>query len=344
MDSTLLNNRNSLYFQQANLLSGTPQKIHVIVEDIIDVPVWYKILNKAMPDKIFEFLSFSNDAKAQGKVKVLEMSDNFGPYLVGCIDSDFDWLLEDYTEDGEIIKRNKYIFQTYAYSIENLSLQPYGLSKMMVNSTLNVNENISSFDNEIIQYINKISRSVYPVLIWHLFFRKQDKPNIKPQDGWDYIFKPNHYNNIMNETGVSIEAKRSGVLKIFDTRCAELIECYRKRFLEDLPNVKALEDMLSVSHNLMPENAYLFVRGHDLYGFLHHVFFTPIEKNLINDLCQKIINSTTPVKRENTKNYYHNNRIDFKTMQIKSTGFIEDQENVLWIKIREDIQRALGVI
>ena len=57
---------------------------------------------------------------AKGKARIVKMADTFNDYHIGCVDSDYDWLLSDYTEDGKVIKDNKYLLQTYAYSIENL--------------------------------------------------------------------------------------------------------------------------------------------------------------------------------------------------------------------------------
>lgn len=45
-----------------------------------------------------------------------------GRSLIACVDSDYDFLLQGATNTSRKINRNRYIFQTYTYAIEKLSL------------------------------------------------------------------------------------------------------------------------------------------------------------------------------------------------------------------------------
>lgn len=342
MGSSLLNNRNSLYFQQANRLTGNPDKVQVLVENLKDVPVWYKILSKAAPEKVFDISPFNRNTKAQCKGAILGMADSFGPYFIGCVDSDYDWLLENHTHDGLTIRNNNYILQTYAYAVENLSLQPYSFVNIMVDSTLSVDEHINSLDKDFQCFILEVSRSVYPVLLWHLIFKKQDKLTDRQKKELHYIFKPGNYDELINEAGAGIDTKRSKVLKRFQISTTELVKKYEQDFPDKIENVNVLKTELASNYNLTPENAYLFVRGHDLQDFMHYVFFNPILDLLLDNQRSKIINFSKKINRQNIFLYFKKNRLDFKTLQERAVDFINDESNPLWIKLQDDIRRAIN--
>lgn len=326
MASSLISNINNEYYQQANSLDGTPNRIQVLVEDLIDVPVWYKILNHVNPNKHFVVTPYYDKAKSMGKTHVLDMSSQFGDYFIGCVDSDFDWLLEDYTKEGAIIKNNPYILQTFAYSIENLTAQPYDLSSTIVNSTLCTEGQVQSLNNDAINFIESISKSVYPVLIWILLFKKK-RIRISIQEIWDKLFNGRIYDYIVNNQGIGLDKMQKHVIKKFDKSAKLLIRNFEYCYPKFTDRVLKLKDELKVKYNLSSKNAFLFVRGHDLQKFMHHVFFSPIEKDLINITQQHISNFPHSEQRSLALKNYKNLRTAFQLLQDRNTEFIKDLSN-----------------
>lgn len=95
MASSLISNTNSAAQYQANLLTNTPGLIRVLVEDEQDVVVWHRILSKLVPDKRFDIhpYSFDSSINGKGKAQIIAQAAQFGPYYIGCVDSDHDWPL-----------------------------------------------------------------------------------------------------------------------------------------------------------------------------------------------------------------------------------------------------------
>lgn len=60
-----------------------------------------------------------------------------GRSLIACVDSDYDFLLQGATNTSRKINRNKYIFQTYTYAIENYHCFAESLHEVCVQATLN---------------------------------------------------------------------------------------------------------------------------------------------------------------------------------------------------------------
>lgn len=281
MASTLLSNVNSRAQYQANLLTNTPNRVRVLVEDEQDIPMWYRILKANAPAYQFHIQPYSFDPNhhGKGKTNVLAQCNQFGKLYVGCIDSDYDWLLKDYTVNGPIIANNPYIFQTYAYSIENLAAIPDGMSDCMVECTLHYNDIIHNLDEMYRAFIRDVSRIVYEVLLWHLVFVKEKVSGINIIAGRNKILGKGIYDDILNDKNTDLQFKREAVLKRLEEKCEAMVSgCKTYRDLEQ-PRAQ-LESELRNGYDLTTENAYLYVRGHNLHEFIIHTFFNPIENIL----------------------------------------------------------------
>ena len=96
------------------------------VESYEDISFWYSILKDYESSKVkFDIQLPSNDSLAKGKSKALKrhtdlLTIGVGKRLIICIDSDYDYLHQDKTEQSRLVNQSDFIFQTYAYSIENL--------------------------------------------------------------------------------------------------------------------------------------------------------------------------------------------------------------------------------
>lgn len=326
MASSLISNTNSRQQYQANLLTNRPNLIKVIVEDEEDIVVWHKILSQWHPDKQFEISPFFTDpsiANSKGKAHILTMSAQFGPYFLGCVDSDYDYLLEDHTADGQTIKNNPYILQTFCYSIENLACQPYGISAKLQECKRHSCELQRNADADLSLFISEISKALYPVLLWQLTLKKEDRQEID----WNEVLGNDNYRPIINDNTLSLPQKRTEILKIVNTLSAQA-EARLATSASDLTNDRtSLEARLSSTYGLTPENAYLFVRGHNLYDFLHFTFFSPIEETLRKEHNRDIAAYFPPQEIPNALNHYKRLIKDFRNEQIIACGYLGDRRN-----------------
>lgn len=125
MATSLRDNLTSSYFNAAHKLYSKKARRRIIayVESYDDVAFWRTLLEEFEDDEhYFQVMLPSATSLAKGKKMVLMNTLNtkeLGRSLIACVDSDYDFLLQGATNTSRKINRNKYIFQTYTYAIEN---------------------------------------------------------------------------------------------------------------------------------------------------------------------------------------------------------------------------------
>ena len=162
--ATLESGFNPIYSENAAVLTGNPNRVTVEVEDTIDKDFWSDLLGGLCPEKEFHFDPYhtilQGDGKSErtgkGKAQIIKASADFNAWHIGCVDSDYDWILSDYSHEGKIIVSNKYLLQTYVYSIENLMCLPSTLEGCCYAAT----EEFSGFD--FVDYLCRLSKAVCP--------------------------------------------------------------------------------------------------------------------------------------------------------------------------------------
>ena len=90
----------------------------VCIENYDDEPFWKFIFSKIDGLKPF-FLNFD------GKKNILKFENLFDNEFLGCVDSDYDYIL-----NKEYLSKT-YIFHTYVYAIENYCICPKSLNKLV---------------------------------------------------------------------------------------------------------------------------------------------------------------------------------------------------------------------
>ena len=324
MASSLISNINSESQHQANLLTNSPNLVKVMVEDELDVVIWHRILTHYAPELKFDIhpYSYDSDFKGKGKTQILAQTGQFGRYFIGCVDSDYDWLLNTRTRAGAIIATTPYIFQTYAYSIENLAAQPYGISDCMLECYLHSCDLLQSLDTDYKSFLTSLSKEVYDVLLWHLTMIEKQEDLNQISAGWDLIFGNAHYGDILGNHNMPIDAKHKAILSRFSERSKELLHRYEVDYPQLLPSYSKLKDELHNECNLVPKNAYLYIRGHNLHDFLLHNFFNPIQIYL-KTLHEAEIRAHTTRKEINNAIRHYNKLIkDFGRDYIHRVSYI----------------------
>ena len=89
------------------------------VEGYEDVAFWRAILDPYESPSLRVDISVPLDRQlAKGTKTLLGRAAGCHPGHIMCVDSDFDFLFADQTDDSRIINSSPYIFHTYAYSTE----------------------------------------------------------------------------------------------------------------------------------------------------------------------------------------------------------------------------------
>ena len=174
MATSLRDNLTSSYFNAAHKLYPKKARRRIIayVESYDDIAFWRTLLEEFEDDEhYFQVMLPSATSLAKGKKMVLMNTLNtaeLGRSLIACVDSDYDFLLQGATNTSRKINRNRYIFQTYTYAIENYHCFAESLHEVCVQATLN-DRSILDFNS----YLKRYSEIVYPLFLWNVWFYRQ---------------------------------------------------------------------------------------------------------------------------------------------------------------------------
>ena len=265
--ATLISAYNPTYSENASILTGNPNRVIVEIEDNIDMGFWKDILKEKCPSKDYHFNPYhtvlnDNDMgnRVKGKTRIMEMASQMNDWHIGCIDSDYDWILSDYCDKGKTINDNKYLLQTYAYSFENLLCLSSALNDFCQETT----EECTDVDFN--DYVQKVSATIYPLLIWSLYLYSKGNHDFTPTAWHDILI------STLKDTEVSLTLIEEKVKAKFD----ELNTIHASEISER----ENLKESLSKTKGITEENAYLFVRGHELFDHLVNSILKPIIESL----------------------------------------------------------------
>jgi len=125
------------------------------VEGLDDINFWREIFKKFAPIEINPRI---NRGSVNGKAAILKKICKTGKDIIICVDSDFDYLLSKFSVDANIINNHICIFQTYAYSIENLQCYANSLNELCKKISKNYLPKIEfDFNN----FLQKFSEKIY---------------------------------------------------------------------------------------------------------------------------------------------------------------------------------------
>lgn len=248
--------------KKASVLTGNPNRVMVEVEDNIDREFWRELLTSLCPEKELHFNCFQTIVKGKdvvevtGKARIIGLSDSLNENHIGCVDSDYDWLLSDKTQDGKTISGSKYLLQTYAYSIESLMCQAESLADFCRDNT----EEAVEFD--FTDYLNKFSKIVYPLLMWSVYLCGNGNTSFTPTD-WRKLL-------------VNTEKDAEAALAIVESKVQTATKELDTDFEAETAKKDKMKQKLKDEKDVTEANAYLYVRGHDLFDHLLASVLGPI--------------------------------------------------------------------
>ncbi len=315
---------NSDYFEARNSLNkskGILIAVHVENED--DRPFWKFVFDKfGVSTQIYPASRTTLD---RGKQEVLKLKDQVGKFLVLCVDSDYDYLLQSDTEVSRFINENPFVFQTYAYSIESYKCFSKSLHNVVVSSTLQDEPQL--FDHE--EFLQKYSSIVYDLLIYSFHNEKTLSDRFTMKDFADTI-------KLKSQVDISSNGEKS--LRDLEESVNEKL-----RQLEKIPEAKFQEYKNRLLNlGLSRENAYLFVNGHVLYDNVVCMFLFPIEKILKSQHYKQIDEQKKDDEEaKNRRNQYKQSTTNIEQVLRNNLNF---EKCFLFGKIESDLRKYQAVI
>lgn len=326
----LVDSLTSAYFDAANKLYSKKARRRIVayVESYDDVAFWRTLFEEfENEERYFQVMLPSATSLAKGKKMVLMNTLNtgqLGKSLIACVDSDYDFLLQGATHTSRQINRNPYIFQTYAYAIENYQCYAESLHEVCVQATLN-DRHMLDFE----ELIRKYSQIVYPLFLWNIwFYRKKDT----------YTFPMHELNACtalqdfdIRKTEESLNALKRRV----DYKLKRLTKRYSKEQKEVAQMGKELERL-----GLTPENTYLYMQGHHVMDAVVMKILTPVCTRLRREREQEIKRlAEHDVQLYNELTCYQHSLTSVELMLKKNTGY---KKLFLYQWLKKDISRYLS--
>lgn len=229
-------------------LSGATAAIHI--ENKNDEIFWGKVLKYAYPQGKFRFISGSRSYSGMmtsGCTQCLQYKDFLDEHFWIAIDSDYRYLSLEPDFDA-----HHYILQTYTYSFENHFCY-------YVNAQAAIDECLKPLDSgfNFEYFLTDYSRIIFPLLVWQLYLQ-----DVSP----GYFPKSVFHRLLTLPVGTrSIGGNAEPVIRTLKDRTRKMIAHFRRDYPEaDLTWYEKRCHELGVYR----DNAYLFVRGHQLYDMM----------------------------------------------------------------------------
>jgi len=237
----------ALYFKNIPIIAPKYRSV-IHLEDKEDRSFWDEQLQKHRPGKYFYVLysKSKNGLKTTGCDQCLK----YRPYLDSrffiCIDSDLRYLMNEPNLDAA-----HYVIQTYTYSFENHYCEANNLQ-----ASVSANANGCCFD--FLVFLQNLSDALYEPLLLLLYCKRTGSKYLNEFD----------FRHIMKSQCSGTEMKNNG---------QGYVDYIRSQFAPYLSGAAAigfnveLESANYNAMNLRPDNAYLHVRGHNLFDLVSDI-------------------------------------------------------------------------
>ena len=327
--ATLESGFNPTYSENASILTGNPNRVTVEVEDTIDKDFWSDLLGELCPEKEFHFDPYhtilneygSSERTGKGKSQIIKASADFNDWHIGCVDSDYDWILSDYTEAGKAINSTKYLLQTYAYSIENLMCLSCTLGELCSENT----EEYVEFD--FVDYLTRLSKAIYPLLVWSTYLCS--KGNLD--------FTSSAWRRVLVNTEKDAEAS----LEQIETKAKVKIEEFDKKYADEIRDKEDFEFHNIIIKDITEEDTYLYVRGHELFDQILNSVLIPIIIDLRNK--HREILSSSDMDKETCKTTLSKYQEKVKPVkELLSKNYRYKNATLIYHKIWVDVSKIWG--
>ena len=253
MGKRLSDSLSSLYLGAANKLKSKKarRKIVAYVESYDDVAFWRSMFDDFEDDTCyFEVMLPSKKTLCKGKKSVLmnNLGSRLGQDMVACVDSDYDYLLQGTTSTSRQINESRYVFQTYAYAIENFQCYAGSLHEACVLATMN--------DHKLVDlegFMTYYSQIAYPLFLWSIWFYRKGRLS---------EFSMTEFCSYVRLDHVKVSAPEEALLQM-DRRVRNKLNYLAKRYPEALDEIERMKSEFDYL-GFTPENTYMFIQGHHI--------------------------------------------------------------------------------
>lgn len=258
---------------------GTKRLVHVYVEGYEDVAFWRGIFDHFRnPYLRFEISVPTRPDLPKGKKVLMSMIPTSNEEKLLCVDSDFDYLFGDRTEQSRTVNNSRYMFHTYAYATENFLCYAPSLHNVCVKATKN---DTRIFD--FVKFMEEYSLIIYPVFLWYAY---------SAQMGTESIFTLNDFRATVRLGYLDIKENGRSTLEWLRGNVESRLRSLRQSYPKMQQPVEEFGRYLRDSKDVVPEQTYLYMHGHTLMDNVVMVLLTDVCDQL-RKLSQARISSSS---------------------------------------------------
>lgn len=328
MGKRLSDNLSSLYIGAANRLKPKKARRRIVayVESYDDVSFWRSVFSDFEDETCyFEVMLPSKKSLCKGKKSVLmnQLGSRLGENMVACVDSDYDYLLQGATSTSRQINNSRYVFQTYAYAIENYQCYAESLHDACVMATMNDHQLI-----DLVGFMTMYSQIAYPLFIWSVWFYRQR--NLNEFSLFDFC-------SYVRLDHVSVRQPEQCLIAM-DKRVKNKLRDLEKKHPDAKEEIEAMKAEFAYL-GVTPENTYMFIQGHHIMESVVMKVLTPVCNALRREREEEIKNLAehhTQFRNELTS--YERRMLDVDVVLRKHTGF---KDSPVYKKLADDIRTFL---
>ena len=328
MGKRLTDNLSSLYIGAANRLKPKKARNRIVayVESYDDVAFWRSIFADFEDENFyFEVMLPSNKSLCKGKKSVLmnKLGSRLGQNMVACVDSDYDYLLQGVTSTSRQINESRYVFQTYAYAIENHQCYAESLHEVCTMATLNDRKLV-----DFVGFMTLYSQIAYPLFIWSVWFYRQRNLNeFSLMDFCAYV----------RLDKVSVRQPEECLIAM-DKRVKHKLRELEKRHPQALEEIEAMKAEFTYL-GVTPENTYMFIQGHHIMESVTMKILTPVCNALRREREEEIKRlAEHHVQFRNELTCYERSLLPVDVVLKKQTGF---KDSSVYKMLEKDIREFL---
>ena len=301
--------------------------VTVMVEGYEDVAFWRGIFDRYESDKVtFEITVPLRKDLAKGKKTLLGQADKCGPNTILCMDSDFDYLFADQTEQAAEINSSPFMFHTYVYSTENYVCYAPSLHNICVKATKN---DTKIFDFE--EFLADYSRTIYPAFLWYAY---------SAQSGMQRAFTLLDFKSTVRIGYLDTERNGADTIAWLGRQVARRVVSLAEQYPQMAERMPAFERAL-LSRGVTPDNVYLFMHGHTLMDNVVMVALNAVCDKLRLMAGNKINNSAREgLSLTNELSNYNNSLCNVRDALLFNENY---KQCFLYKKLQSDIEQFLEI-
>lgn len=301
--------------------------VTVMVEGYEDVAFWRGIFDRYESDKVtFEITVPLRKDLAKGKKTLLGQADKCGPNTILCMDSDFDYLFADQTEQAAEINSSPFMFHTYVYSTENYICYAPSLHNICVKATKN---DTKIFDFE--EFLADYSRTIYPAFMWYAY---------SAQSGMQRAFTLLDFKSTVRIGYLDTERNGADTIAWLGRQVARRVVSLSEQYPQMAERMPAFERAL-LGRGVTPDNVYLFMHGHTLMDNVVMVALNAVCDKLRLMAGNKINNSAREgLSLANELSNYNNSLCNVRDALLFNENY---KQCFLYKKLQSDIEQFLEI-